>query len=232
MGLERCMLPEMKLCKEMTRASLAGSALCLPPNRDAFLHLCHHWDAGEHRELSMLPWAQRSWRDTSSALQPCTAASLSLLHRSGCPGRSQGQQSLFRSHITACPELPASSLLVPVWGCGDSAGQHVQQLLPNHSLFILWVFKIIPNPCLPGRKDVVSIASHPNRCIATRSPAAHSCTQWWPHWLGSRAQGPAALSRAEVLHSMGRRGLPRLQHRHMSTALTPTRARSTGSAAR
>lgn len=91
-----------------------------------------------------------------------------------------------------------SSLLLPcsyLWGCGDSPGQPVPQPLPNHSLFIPQVFKITPNPCLAGRRDAVSIASHPNRYIATRSPAAHPCTQWWPHWSGSRAQAPAAFSR-------------------------------------
>lgn len=48
-----------------------------------------------------------------------------------------------------------SSLLLPcsyLWGCGDSPGQPVPQPLPNHSLFIPQVFKIIPNPSLPGRE--------------------------------------------------------------------------------
>lgn len=27
---------------------VAGSSLCLPPDRHAFLHIRHHWNAGEH----------------------------------------------------------------------------------------------------------------------------------------------------------------------------------------
>lgn len=166
MGLERCMPPKLKLCKEMIRASLAGSPLCLPPNRDAFLHLCHHWDAGEHRQLSMLPWAQTSWRDTSQCYNPAQQPACHCFTALGAQEVPKGS----RACLGATSLRALSSLLPPClypWGCGDSAGQPVPQLLPNHSLFIPQVFKIIPNPCLPGRKDVVSIASHPNRCIAT-----------------------------------------------------------------
>lgn len=182
-------------------ASLAGPPLRLPPDRDAFLHLRHHRDAGGHGQLGEQP----SGTAVCSAPR-CTAASPGA---QGGPRGGRARLGATEPVALLGPQLPSSPVPLGTWGlswapCAAAAPKSP----PLHPTGVV-LLGVVPNTSkTKGAMAWPPAAVHPP--IPPRRVFVGSML------VGSRFEGPAATCQGEVCGAVSSPRSSLVQKRHVS----------------